>query len=343
MQNNFSEFEKMPKNLQHFQLAEKQMKDIDKSKWVVTEKAHGANFSFVYEKKKIYFAKRKAYLSWQDDFFGFQAVVHEIEDKVLAFFEQLSLDMSAKKYILYGELIGGEYPHQEIRKREKVQAIQTGVYYAPDIQFFAFDIALETEEGKKYLEYETSLHYFEKFDFLHAKPLFVGKFTDALHFNLRINSTIPDMLHLPPLENNLIEGVVVKLYQNPQKIVYSPRIILKIKNLEFDEEKKFHEAEKWSYIPNLSSKTEDLAFILEEMRQYVSQNRLNNVLSKIGNIKAENLAEIIEAFKEDVWIDFNENYGGLLEELAETHQNWLEMRIESEILQHLASQNERFT
>lgn len=332
MKNNFSEFEKMSKNLQHFHLNEKQMKDIDKSKWVVTEKAHGANFSFVYEEKILRFAKRKEYLSWQDDFFGFQAVVHEIEDKVLALFEQLSLDMPAKKHILYGELIGGKYPHAQVEKVENVQAIQTGVYYAPDIQLFAFDIAIETEGEKSYLVYEDSLQYFEKFHLLHAKPLFIGKFTTALHVNLRINSTIPEILNLPPLEDNLIEGVVIKLYQNPQKIAYSPRIILKIKNPEFDEEKKFHEAEKWSFIPSLSTKTEDLAFILTEMREYVSQNRLHSVLSKIGSLKPENVAEIKEAFREDVWIDFNENYEGLLDELVATQQNWLKVRIDAEIL-----------
>lgn len=337
MISSFSEFEKMPKSLSHFHLNEKQMKELDKSKWVVTEKAHGANFSFVYEDKKIHFAKRKDYLAWQDDFFGFQLVASENEDKILAFFEQLSLDFHAEKYILYGELIGGKYPHSEIKANENLQAIQTGVYYSPNIAFYAFDIAIEKNGNKIYLDYEISIKYFEKFHFLYAKPLFIGKFTESVYFNTRINSTIPAMLHLPALESNLIEGIVIKLYQNPQKIDYSPRIILKIKNAEFEEEKKFHEAEKWSYIPNISVKSEDLAFILEEMRTYVSENRLNSVSPKIGSLNISNLVEIKGEFLQDVWTDFNENYDGMLNDLAVEHQNWLKDRIEAEISQLINS------
>lgn len=328
-----SEFEKMPKSLSHFHLSEKQMKEIDKSKWVVTEKAHGANFSFVYEDKKMRFAKRKEYLDWQSDFFGFQLVVSEIEDKIWAFFEQLSHDFHAKKYILYGELIGGEYPHQDVLNSENLQAIQTGVYYSPDIQFFAYDIALEMgeEQRKIYLEYETALRYFNQFSLLHAKPLFVGKFTDCLYFHTRINSTIPEILGLPTLKENLIEGIVIKLYQNPQQIMYSPRIILKVKNTEFEEEKKFHEAEKWSYIPKRGTKTEDLDFILTELRTYISENRLNSVLSKIGRFRHEIKKEVQIAFREDVWIDFNEHFGNLLNELDAESQKWLKNRVDAEI------------
>ncbi|MFN0201543.1 MAG: RNA ligase family protein [Bacteroidia bacterium] len=278
----FSEFEKMPAQLKTLHLTEKQMKDIEKSLWVVTEKAHGANFSFVYENRTLQFAKRKAYLNWGDDFFGFQLVVEKWEEKILAFFEQLSREIPAEKYLLYGELIGGAYPHNAVKAVEKIQAIQTGVYYCPDIQFFAFDIALENVGEKRYLDYEIALSYFEQHQFLHAKPLFVGKFTACMAFPTRINSTIPQMLSLPPLEHNTIEGIVIKLYQNSQEIAYQPRIILKIKNDEFAE-KSFHQAEKWSYLPEVRSKSEELAFILEEMRKYVSQNRLQNVLSDISH------------------------------------------------------------
>lgn len=328
----FSEFEKMSKSLKNLSLDEKQMKNIDKSKWVVTEKAHGANFSFIYKNKTLYYAKRKEYLTWQDDFFGFQTLVHQIEDKILSFFETLRQDFTAEKYILYGELIGGEYPHAEIKAIQELQAIQTGVYYTPSIQFYAFDIALENQSIKQYLDYEIALKYFEKFQILHAKPLFIGRFTDCLSFDTRINSTIPQQLNLPLLSNNLIEGVVIKLYQNPQNIPYEPRIILKMKNAEFDEEKKFHESEKWSYIPNLSTKTENLGFILAEMQNYVTQNRLNSVLSKIGRLTEERLPEIKTAFREDVWTDFQENNENILNDLEATEQKWLQDRIDAEIL-----------
>ncbi len=68
----FSAYEKMPNSLKKLGLNESGYSELEKLKWVVTEKVHGANFSFVYEAGKLKFAKRKEYLSWNDDFFGFQ-------------------------------------------------------------------------------------------------------------------------------------------------------------------------------------------------------------------------------------------------------------------------------
>jgi hypothetical protein len=66
-----TEYEKMPKSLKKLGADEKTLQDWHKLQWVVTEKVHGANFSFVYEAEKLHFAKRKDYLTWQDDFFCF--------------------------------------------------------------------------------------------------------------------------------------------------------------------------------------------------------------------------------------------------------------------------------
>ena len=133
--NKNSEYEKIPKSLKQYGFGEKALHALDKGQWVVTEKIHGANFSFAYENQKLRFAKRKEYLGWHDDFFGFQEVVSRLEDRVLALFEQLSLDVRADRYILYGELFGGQYPHPAVPAHPGVAAIQTGVYYAPDVRF----------------------------------------------------------------------------------------------------------------------------------------------------------------------------------------------------------------
>lgn len=47
---------------------------MEKLKWVVTEKVHGANFSFFYENGNLKFAKRKDYLNWTDDFLAFNGL-----------------------------------------------------------------------------------------------------------------------------------------------------------------------------------------------------------------------------------------------------------------------------
>jgi hypothetical protein len=141
---------------------------------------------------------------------------------------------------------------------------------------------------KYYLDYESAVSYFTQFEIPYAEPLLIGKFNEALNFNTRINSPIPAQFGLPVLEQNLIEGVVIKPYDLKDTELLSSRPIIKLKNPEFDEEEKFHKAERWSFIPDISSKTENLSFITDELRTYVSKNRLESVVSKVGALDINN-------------------------------------------------------
>lgn len=333
--NQFSGYEKMPNNLKKLGLNENDFSQMEKLKWVVTEKVHGANFSFVYENSTLKFAKRKEYLNWTDDFFGFQLVVNKLEDHILRLFEKLSNEITGEKYMVYGELFGGKYPHPEVSPIKDLHAIQTGVYYTPNIEFCAFDIAIETNgsDSKYYLDYESSVAYFKQFEIFHAQPLLIGKFTEAMNFNIRMNSSIPKEFNLPELQENLIEGVVIKPFNQIDNTLFS-RPIIKLKNPEFDEEEKFHEAEKWSFIPTISSKTEDLSFIIDELRNYVTQNRLKSAISKIGELDMNSqtrVSDIKTEFSEDVITDFNENNNNLLNDLSPDEKEWIIERINSEI------------
>lgn len=326
-----SEYEKMPKNLKGLHLSEKAMQELHKLKWVVTEKIHGANFSFVYEDHRLLFAKRKAYLQWTDDFFGFQAVAAEMEERIIRLFEQLQQDIPAQRYILYGELFGGKYPHPDVTPDPQVQAIQTGVYYSPAVRFCAFDIAVETMDGdKRYVDYDTAMAYFQQFDIFYAKPLFTGRWNEALNFDTRIPSAIPAQLQLPGLTTNLIEGVVIKPLHHSWLSSLDTRPVIKLKNPEFDEEEKFHEAEKWSFIPQVTSRSAQLSFLVEEMARYITKNRLDSVLSKTGRLDTGNpqrLEEVRKEFLDDVYTDFNEDNGNILADLEETDRRWIRERI----------------
>lgn len=333
------EYEKMLKSLKNMGLSEKALQELEKVKWAVTEKVHGANFSFVYEHRSLGFAKRKDFLKWNDDFFGFQNVAMALENNILELFEQLSLDVKAERYILYGELFGGKYPHPEVTPDEQVQAIQTGVYYSPSVSFCAFDLAFESGGQKHYLDYEVAIRYFERFGIFYASPLFIGRFNEALSFNTRIPSTIPAKLGLPALQENMMEGVVIKPMSHSLLKDLRERPILKLKNKEFDEEKKFHEAEKWSYIPEARSQSEELSFIVEEMSNYINRNRLDSVLSKTGALKLDNqerLQEIKAEFLQDILTDFNLEHA-LWNELSETEKQWIEKRISAGVTDFLFS------
>jgi Rnl2 family RNA ligase len=332
----FQAYEKMPTSLKKLNLSEQQFTQLHKVNWAVTEKVHGANFSFVYENRLLGFAKRKARLDWNDDFFGFQLIAQQLEDNILSLFEALSLDFPAEKYTLYGELFGGAYPHTDVPAIPNLNAIQTGVYYSPDIRFCAFDIAIETVEHRYYLDYEKAVSYLEEAGIFHAKILHQGPLNTCLEFDIAFDSTIPSLLDLPSLEANLVEGVVLKPLQNvvpPSDGMYF-RPTLKLKNEAFAEELKFHQAQKWSFTTDKKTNGETLNFLLLDLRNYVTKNRLNNVLSKIGQLDFENkkrLKEIKISYLEDVWQDFNLDHEQVLDLLDAKEQAWLQNRLSAEI------------
>ncbi|MBQ4801528.1 2'-5' RNA ligase [Aquimarina sp. MMG015] len=327
----FSGYEKTAKNLKGFDAND--FKSLDKLDWVVTEKIHGANFSFIYENRELTFAKRKELLTWKSDFFGFQLVVKQIESNILELFEELSLQYKATRYIIYGELFGGIYPHENVTPDKRVQAIQTGVYYDPSINFFAFDIAI-ISDAKYYLSYKESITYFEKYNISFVKPLFVGKLSEALNFNISINSKIPQELNLPNISDNLIEGIIVKPYD--YTISVNKRPVVKIKNNKFEEENKFHQAKKWAFTENTNSYTEELSFLIAEIRNYLTKNRLDSAISKIGAVdhnKKQRISELENEFLEDTLLDFNLDNNEILEGIDKAEQKWVIDRIRADIRQ----------
>jgi len=264
-------------------------------------------------------------------------VVNKIEDKIIEIFEELSQKVKAIKYIIYGELFGGKYPHLEVEADQNLQAIQTGVYYSPSVEFYAFDIAIEKTDAKSkyYLDYETSVKLFEESNIIYAKPLFIGKFNDALEFNIRINSTIPKQLNLPNLSNNLIEGVVIKPFNDISSLDKKIRPIIKLKNPEFKEEK-FHKAKKWNYIPNTKSKSEELSFLVDEIMDYITINRLESAISKIGQLdfsSPKRIEEIKLELLEDSLSEFNEDSDDMLGFISINDSLWIKDRLKAEINQ----------
>jgi Rnl2 family RNA ligase len=329
-----SAYEKMAGNLKKLGLSEAEYVELDKYKWVVTEKVHGANFCFIYESNKLRYAKRKDFLNWEDDFFGFQLVAERYEDRLLALFETLNKAYDASQFIIYGELFGGSYPHPEVKPTDKIHPIQTGIYYTPEIDFYAFDIALKYTDGtdKFYLPYEQCEACFKTVDLIHAKPLFIGKLSEAMNFDLRINTYIPEIFDLPLIEDNIIEGVVIKPYNLPISNNFRNRPIIKIKNPEFEEDKRYGEAKKWSYIPDVTTKTEELSFIIDEMKNYVNRNRLESAISKIGKFDRSNKERtdaIEEEFFRDVLLDFNEACGNITDQLNADQLEWIEKRLKN--------------
>ena len=53
------------------------------------------------------------------------------------------------------------------------------------------------------------------------------------NINTEIDSTVPELLGLPKLENNIIEGMVIRPNSNLSLPMYNQRVVIKKKNAAF--------------------------------------------------------------------------------------------------------------
>jgi Rnl2 family RNA ligase len=284
----FTGYEKIAESPEEWHIDEAAYRLLAKEPWVVTEKIHGANFCFLTDGQIVLCANRKHILSSTDDFFHYQIVLEKLQQKVLrAFLAAKKRFPQISQLFLYGELYGGYYPHPDVRPDPSVQPVQTGIWYAPSIEFCAFDLALEAAAPgapRSYVDYDIAMSIFEEVGIFYATPLFTGSYQEALAYPLGFDSTIPRRLGLPPLaEPNKAEGVVIKplktLLVESSKGAIRP--ILKKKIPEFAEDKRFSQAEKWA-TPPPGALPGNLDLLIWEAFNLVTENRLHSVLSKVG-------------------------------------------------------------
>ena len=214
-------YEKISESLNKWNFTEADYRVFRKTDWIVTEKIHGANFGLVTNGSEVRFAKRKEFLQPEEDFFDYQCLKHPLVEQVKKIFKILQAERNdLLKVFVYGELFGGEYPHPDVPAVPHVQAIQTGIYYSPKIEYCAFDMAVEIKGNlvtRNYLDYDKALNLFQQVGIMGSKPLFIGKYEEALAYSPEFDSTIPALFGLPKLPfRNPAEGIVIK----PNKSIY---------------------------------------------------------------------------------------------------------------------------
>ena len=340
----YESYEKIPENFNKWNLTESDYRTFNKTDWVVTEKIHGANFGIVTDGLRVRFAKRKEFLSPDDNFFDYQSISHNLTAQVKEIFRICETQRQGlQRVFVYGELFGGEYPHSDVSAIPHLQAVQTGIYYSPKIEYCAFDIAVE-EKGNYiqlvYLDYDRAITLFQEVGMIYAVPLFVGRYQDALAYNIDFDSTIPALLGLPKLPfSNPAEGIVIK----PVKLIYAEtnkgksRPILKIKIPKFTEDSRFHQATKWnSQNSTTPTPTQDLSIeeeLTQEMLSLITETRLNNVISKFGRVSesdGESQEQLVQLLVSDVLETFNEEWGSIFRALSDESQAVLMMRLTQE-------------
>jgi Rnl2 family RNA ligase len=274
--------------------------------YIVQEKVHGANLSFITDGQHILSAKRTALIAESEEFYNSKFVQDKYKAKVFALYKHVSNKFETKTVTIFGEIFGGGYPHPDIPKDDKAKLVQRGIYYCPSNDFYAFDILID---GDMYLDVETASTLFEQFGFIYAKKLFKGSLQECLAYSNEFKTTIPAGYGLPELGGNICEGVVIRPLQ-PQFLRTGSRILIKNKNERWAENNNFIDKDILSKLLHEGEElSEEAGFLCEEIYKLITTNRLANVISKIGTINPKkDLGKVLGLYNKDTLTDFFKAY-----------------------------------
>ncbi|MEU0558387.1 RNA ligase family protein [Dactylosporangium sp. NPDC006015] len=273
--------------------------------WIATEKVHGAQLVIVSDGHVTKVGKRKAWLDGDEPFFGWQLLRPAFEQAARS-----ALAEGAATVRVYGELYGGHYPHPDVPPAPGAAAVQTGVWYSPDVRFAVFDVLdhERPDDAGVYRTYAGAARVAAEAG-LDVVPL-LGRGTRASvdAVPTRFQSRLPLVHHLPPLEGNLAEGVVLRpdAALGPQE-----RTVVKVKIAEFDEQR-FGESLPWD--PHARIPGADLARVAAGL---VNAPRVASARSKVGAGPAPRAAgresevgagPLVDEIVLDVLVDLSEAY-----------------------------------
>ncbi|MEV4513963.1 RNA ligase family protein [Dactylosporangium sp. NPDC049525] len=277
--------------------------------WVATEKVHGAQLVIASDGGATRVGKRKAWLGGDEPFFGWQLLRGGFDRAV-----KVALADGAAAVRIYGELHGGHYPHPDVPPVPGASAVQTGVWYCPDVRFTLFDVLdhEHPDDEGVYRTYAAVARVAEAAG-LDVVPL-LGRGTRASldAVPVRFPTRVPQLRDLPPLPGNLAEGVVLR---PDAALAPQDRTVVKVKIDEFDEQR-FAESRPWD--PYTRIPVDDLRRLAAGL---VNAPRIAGARSKVGEVPA---AELIDEVVLDVLVDLSEAYPAAVAALDAAGQAALE-------------------
>ena len=257
------------------------------------EKLHGAQLVVGCDGRQVRIGKRKAWLENDEPFFGWQLLRSRLQESALAMHRELGAPRLIR---LFGELFGGAYPHPDVAELPGLSAVQTGIWYAPNLHFALFDVVVEVDDGAgeflSHREVETLAHAHG----LLTVPL-VGRGPRATLNTLpvRAPTRMPALLGLPPIADNIAEGLVLK---PDARLPVEKRFVLKKKIAEFDDTR-FDEA-----LPFQANAMLTVEEIAAHAKHLVNDARIASARSKVGTDAEAVRAEVVL----DVLIDLDATF-----------------------------------
>lgn len=272
-----------------------QLKDV-KTKWVVTEKIHGANYSFWFDGVESFRpAKRTCFIEEESNFFNQKFVLDNYKESFISAAKKL---YPGKTVALYGEICGGS-------NTEYVRPVQSEVYYFDHIEFLAFNLYVDGKLQDRY-----AMEAFSKVATIPVVPC-LGIF-DTLGEALKVNYTFDSLVS--GKKDNICEGTVVEPFE-PIHLDCGSRPVLKQKNDAFKEKSRESKPKKKGILV-----AEEFLTLFENLVAMVTPQRFDNLISKLEEeeVKFQNFNKLLGMFVEDVLEEYQrENVTELSKEVIE--------------------------
>lgn len=234
--------------------------------WRATEKIDGANFQFITDGKEVRVASRNNLVD--GTFYGCQEVIDKYRGRVLELKNKYFPE--AGQIAVYGELYG--------------PGIQSRVNYGPKKDFAAFDLHVDDLVVNNISTVVAMGNVG-----IPMVPI-IGEYI-SLDEALAVPNDFRSLIFPDAEGDNITEGVVLR----PADTAYTGngrQVIIKNKNEKFSEKKA--KKDKGPRPPNP---------MLDLVEPYVNVNRLENVLSKEGELTHKDFGRMIKVMGEDVISD----------------------------------------
>ena len=279
--------------------------------YLITEKIHGANSQIEYDvtTEEFLYGNRSKFLAEDEKFYNLQKCLKKYEDSVKKLSRILKKDLAVmgqqlKTVIVYGEIFGGTYPHEDVQKDRNGIKVQKGVFYSPSNDWLAFDVAY-TVFGSDNRYFLSGNRFFSLcvVSGIDVVPVLceAKNLDEALAYKDDMPSFVYHKYKLPKIEDNIMEGIVIRPL-NDDVWFGNHRLILKKKNDKFKEKSRAKKEIESEDIP------ENVIKAREEISQFITINRVHNVISHIGEVTPKDIGRVIMETGKDVLADYNKEY-----------------------------------
>jgi Rnl2 family RNA ligase len=284
--------------------------------WVGTEKIDGANFGIWTDGKEVKSSSRLSILESPSEFYNADKILERYRENVLSIYKEIPTHLKTYTMCIFGELFGGIYPHPDVAKVPNASKIQGRIHYIPGNDMSVFDIILINDHNEYYLPWDLVKSISESNGMKTVPELITGTFAEVMCYPNDEQSEVYNLYGLPRIEDNAMEGVVLK----PKTTYYlkdGSRVIVKNKNEKWSER-----SGKVKFINNDEEISETIRTVVEKISEYITENRLRNVISHFGEITNKDFGKVNKEFVNDVMSDYaKENENNNIDSLEKKERN----------------------